>query len=154
MKKKPIAMFFAVILALSVFAFAGFGCETKEKAEEEKTYTRPTDEEEEEEEISADYAGTWIRQATYADGELLQTATATLTIKEDDTFVSTAQCTVTGNVIYHGENSFTLSPVTSNCGPTPAVKYEYEIYKEGGIEKMRITDLEGSPAVTEIYNRQ
>ena len=107
------------------------------------------------EEMPEDYVGVWSRQATYSGGQLVSTAPATLTLKNNSYVSSAATCSVNGGIEVT-EDQMTMSVDSHNCpGPAPAaVTHTYSIIEdENDQETMTFVVMYMGVEVKEIYKR-
>ncbi|MFC1656198.1 hypothetical protein ACFL3C_04985 [Patescibacteria group bacterium] len=105
--------------------------------------------------IPHDYEGVWLRTATYADGNLVSSTPATLTLNRTS-YTSTGTCVNTGEVISGGAGGIRLTIASSSCpsliksGPGYDATYSMTFDKERDVEVMTIV----TGNVMETYDRQ
>lgn len=144
------------LLAILIIVFMA-GCTQTQPASTDKVdpeSQQPAEEEmaEPADEVPEDYVGVWYRTGTYGPGyEGHEPATWTLNATN---YTSTGTCINTGQVIYEGDNTVTVTLDSTTCPGASAggsFTYTYEISydEERGVETM--TTYTGP--VTETYDR-
>jgi len=101
----------------------------------------------------ASYVGTWVRQATYTDGQLMHTTPARLELSAD-TYISSASCVASGTVAVQ-DNAITMTLDSTDCptGVIPDVYHStFEISEDGN--SMTLINTEFGAEVREDYIRQ
>lgn len=130
---------------LSSLVFLGGGCADTTTS----SVTAP-----EEAAEQASYVGTWIRQATYVDGALVQTEPATLELRPYAYTSSTDVCVVDGTIATEGDTiTMTLDSTDCPVGAIPDVYHStYALSDDGGV--MTLTNTEFGAEVREDYTRE
>lgn len=97
-----------------------------------------------------DYVGTWMRQATYANNELVSQSPAVLVMKKDS-FTSTSAPYATAGTLKVSGNIIQMVMTQSNC---PGVSVPYTVnYTYTLSEKGNVMTIVTGP-VKEVYHRQ